>query len=83
MAPEMSPLVAAIVAQLRNPLPPAPAPYDEPATPLVLFERAKLAGFSDGQAATLATFLSPEAVVRACELVEGGCDPHTAGRIVI
>lgn len=45
-----------------------PAPLDDPATPLVLFERAKLAGFSEGQAATLATYLSTENELAVCRL---------------
>lgn len=54
---------------------------EDRATPLVLFHRAKFAGFDDRQAGSLATYLS-SAVVRACELVGAGCDPHAAGLIV-
>ena len=48
----------------------------------MLAERARIAGFSKGQAAALALCLDPDSVVRAAELVEAGCQPHTAGRIV-
>jgi hypothetical protein len=59
-------------ALLRCRPPPEPMPEDR-ATPLVLFHRAKLAGFDDRQAGILATYLEASAVVRVRELVEAGC----------
>jgi hypothetical protein len=44
---------------------------------------AKLAGLTEGQAAVLATQLLPEDVIDVCELVEAGCRPTVAVRIVL
>ena len=66
----------------NSPAFPLAACRSEAATTFVLLERGELAGFSEGQTAMLVTYLPAEDVVRVYELVEAGCPPGLAGRIV-